>query len=119
MPNEEAQELIDLLDDVLEQERRALIKGSLEQLEDLVSRKEDAISRLGTLTRIEHDSLDRVQDKIRRNQALLTSAMAGIQAVSDRMSELRKAREGLDIYDRSGRRTRYDLTACTKLEKRA
>lgn len=119
MTHETAQDLIDQLDELLDQEREALVKGELTAIAELTNKKEHLISELNALDRLERSALAGAQTKLKRNQDLLNSAMAGIQAVATRMAELRKAREGLDIYDEAGRRTRYGMTSCTKLEKRA
>lgn len=119
MSHETAQPLIDQLDDLLDRERQALVTGNLIALAKLATEKEQVIGELNAIDRLEQSALSGAQTKLLRNQDLLNSAMAGIQAVAMRMAELRKARDGLDIYDEAGRRTRYGMTACSKLEKRA
>jgi flagellar biosynthesis/type III secretory pathway chaperone len=119
MTTEAAQNYIDQLDDLLNQERKLLLEGNLPGLAALAGEKEKLIRDLNALDRADRAPLAGARDKLQRNSELLNSAMTGIQAVATRMAELRKARDGLDIYDESGRRTRYGMTACTKLEKRA
>ncbi len=113
------QALIDGLDSLLEEERAALTAGELHKLEGILERKEALFDQLNSLTDLEPEALDGVQGKVTRNQALLGSAMQGIKAVAVRMSELRKVRKGLDVYDRSGRRATYSTIGSVKLEKRA
>ena len=119
MSHETCQKLIDQLDSILEQERKALVSGDLAQLTEIVPRKETVIDELNALDQLERSALDDTQTKLHRNQLLLNSALEGIQAVAGRMAEMRKAREGLDIYDETGRKTRYGMMATAKLEKRA
>jgi len=119
MTTKEAQIYIDQLDDLLDRERQLLLAGNLSGLAALADEKESLIRELNALDRQDHAPLAGARTKLQRNNELLNSAMTGIQAVATRMVELRKARDGLDIYDESGRRTRYGMTACTKLEKRA
>lgn len=114
-----AQDYIDALDLALEEERTALLNGNLTALEPIVARKEDAISHLNEIDALENADLDAVQSKVTRNQALLDSAMEGIRSVAARMAEIRRVRKGLDVYDESGRKTRFGTNTQTTLEKRA
>jgi flagellar biosynthesis/type III secretory pathway chaperone len=119
MNSNNPQELIDDLDEILNLERTALLEGDLEKLSDLVARKEDLIGALNAIGDLEKETLSQVQEKVTRNQALLTSAMEGIRAVSARMAELRRVRKGLDVYTQAGRKARYGTHGSSKLEKRA
>ena len=113
------QAIINALDTLLEEERGALTNGELHKLEDILARKEDLFDRLNNITDLESGAIESVQSKVTRNQALLGSAMQGIKAVANRMSELRKVRKGLEVYNQSGQRTRFATTGSLKLEKRA
>ncbi|WP_420004696.1 flagellar biosynthesis protein FlgN [Arenibacterium sp. LLYu02] len=119
LTNQTPQALIDGLDSLLEEERAALTHGELRKLEGILARKEELFDKINALTDLETEALDTIHGKVTRNQALLGSAMQGIKAVAHRMSELRKVRKGLDVYDRSGRRASYTTTGSLKLEKRA
>ena len=119
MTHEASQKLIDLLDSILEQERDALLSGNLAKLTEIVPHKESLIDELNALDELERSKLEQAQSKLHRNQLLLTSALAGIQAVAGRMAEMRRTRESLDVYDETGRKTRYGMMATAKLEKRA
>ncbi len=114
-----AQEQIDELDEILEQEREALILGNLSKLQSLLERKDALIEGLNALDELEREELANVHDKVSRNQALLDSAMQGIRAVATRMQELRRVRSGLDVYDKTGRKNSFSTTSSMKLEKRA
>lgn len=113
------QDLIDELDAILEQERRALVKGEIQRLEAFLERKEELIGQLNTLEHKTPEILGDLQDRLARNQALLGSAMQGIKAVANRMAELRRVRKGLEVYDRAGKKARFSTTGSLKLEKRA
>ena len=119
MPNPNPQALIDDLDLILDQERQALVKGDLDKLAGLLTKKETLINGLNTITDLEREALTQVHGKVSRNQVLLDSAMEGIRAVAVRMAELRRVRKGLDVYDQSGRRTRFSTRGSVSLEKRA
>ncbi|MBT8155771.1 flagellar biosynthesis protein FlgN [Epibacterium ulvae] len=114
-----AQEQIDELDDILEQEREALVLGHLTKLEALLERKGVLIEGLNALNELEREALESVHNKVSRNQALLDSAMQGIRAVAARMQELRRVRSGLDVYDQAGRKNSFSTASSMKLEKRA
>ena len=113
------QDLIDALDEQLELERDALKNGQLEKLEAILAKKEELIDELNAQNDLGHETLNDVHEKVSRNQDLLKSAMLGIKAVSARMQELRKVRQGLEVYDPRGQRARYATNGATKLEKRA
>lgn len=113
------QNLIDELDEILDQERSALVRGELDKIEELLARKEAIIARLNTIDNLERRALAQVQTKVSRNQELLNSAMEGIRSVATRMAELRRVKKGLDVYDRAGRKARYGTTMGQRLEKRS
>ncbi|GAB5436083.1 flagellar biosynthesis protein FlgN [Falsiruegeria mediterranea] len=119
MKNETPTELIVALDELLDLERAALVDGELERLGVLLPQKEKLIERINTLDSVEREALAGVQSKVSRNQSLLNSAMEGIQAVANRMAELRRVRRGLETYDESGRKMQHNTQVSKQLEKRA
>ncbi|MFD3191733.1 flagellar biosynthesis protein FlgN [Sedimentitalea sp. HM32M-2] len=119
MTNENPQDLIERLDDLLDQERQALIAGDLERIGELMLIKEDLIGKINALEAVEQGRLDTLQEKVTRNQALLTSALDGIRAVANRMADLRRVRAGLETYDRRGQKRIFGTATETSVEKRA
>ena len=118
------QAIIDELDQLLDQERSALLIGDLEQIGRLMELKEQLIDRINNMNATKkqalgHETLSQMQNKVTRNQALLQGAMEGIRAVADRMAGLRRVREGLETYDRSGQKTQYDTGEKRTVERRA
>ena len=111
--------LIEAVENVLDRERLALIRGDLDRLQRLLPEKTSLIERLNEQDQIEQLALQHVQDKLQRNQVLLNSAMEGIRAVAERMSALRQIRQGLDIYDPQGRKHRFTAYGPHTVEKRA
>ncbi|WP_299664371.1 flagellar biosynthesis protein FlgN [uncultured Ruegeria sp.] len=107
------------LEDLLDLERVALVEGELGELNRLVPEKESLIDALNELSVMNSGDLVRVQQKVARNQALLSSAAEGIRAVAERMSELRRVRQEFSTYDATGQRNGYALRPQAKLEKRA
>lgn len=122
MTDKTAQDLIDALDDLLEEERTALKAGDLAALEPILAKKEELIDALNEISEAEDsqpEDFTDVQSKVSRNQDLLQNAMLGIKAVSSRMAELRKVRRGLEVYDQRGQRNSFHTNNQKKLEKRA
>ena len=119
MTHESAKVMIDELDILLDQERQALMDGDLEHLGRLLAHKEDLIGKINLLDTLERSRLADVHEKVARNQALLNSAMEGIRAVASRMADLRRVRHGLETYDRTGHKKRFDTQTHTSMEKRA
>lgn len=119
MKNETADELIAALDELLELERSALVEGELERLGTLLPVKEKLIHRINDLGSVERDKLTDVRSKVSRNQNLLNGALEGIQAVANRMAEMRRVRRGLETYDEGCRKRHHNTQASKQLEKRA
>lgn len=113
------QDTIDSLDDLLESEREALLKGDLDYVARLVEQKEVLIEHLALADEIESVALGGLDSKLKRNQALLDSALDGIRRVARRLSSLRRVRTALDTYDARGERQTIDVKANVSFEKRA
>lgn len=116
---DDPQDLIDALDDLLDDERAALLAGDIDRISRLAHRKEILIDTLNALQAPPQEGMAALQGKVARNQTLLNSALAGIRAVSDRMAALRRVRQSLDTYDQNGRRCSLDTQQPPKVEKRA
>jgi flagellar biosynthesis/type III secretory pathway chaperone len=111
--------LFEELDDVLEQERDALLTGDLEKVGRLVDRKESLIEGLSVLEEFEAASLQALQGKMQRNRDLLDSALEGIRTVAGRLAALRRVRGTLDTYDSKGTRKSIEIGKEGGVEKRA
>ena len=119
MTHNTGQALIDDLDTLLDQERLALIDGDLDMLGRMLIQKQELIDTINATDSLERKHLSEVHDKVTRNQELLNSAMEGIRAVASRMADLRRVRQGLETYDQSGRKTRFETQTQPSVEKRA
>lgn len=114
--------LIDSLQDLLEDERAALIEGKLDALPDLLERKEALFEELTALQEeeeIDADDLAPLFEGFARNQKLLESAQAGLRATQERMGTLRRVRTSFESYDNRGQRQAVHLAAGQRVEKRA
>lgn len=112
-------DLIEALDELLEEERAALLSGNLDTIERLLAQKEGLIDDLSRLDPSEAENLRGLSKKVGRNQVLLESAMDGIRAVSERLSEMRRLKTTLDTYDSSGTKHQIEVAKDRNLEKRA
>lgn len=114
--------LIDSLQELLDDERTVLIEGKLDALPDLLERKEALFEELTQLQEddeIDTDDLAPLQEAFARNQRLLESAQAGLQATQERMTTLRRVRTSFESYDNRGQRQSVQLSAGQRVEKRA
>ncbi|ETX13866.1 hypothetical protein OCH239_06635 [Roseivivax halodurans JCM 10272] len=107
------------LDQLLEEERAALLGGDLAALDKLLERKSVLIETLAREATSIPQELEPLQIKLRRNRELFEQALAGLRAVSDRLQALREVHEGGETYDVSGRRRSIEKGAQHRLEKRA
>lgn len=119
MTDKACQDTIDALDDLLDQEREALLTGDLDRVGRLVEQKENLIDQLAQFEHTQLDALMQLDEKFKRNQVLLDSALDGIRRVARRLSALRRVRNALDTYDAQGERQTIDISATSSFEKRA
>lgn len=119
MTPETAQQLIDQLDTLLEEERRALLVGDLDAIRALLKRKEELIDALNARAPEDAPDLGALPDKVARNQALLDGALEGIRKVAGRLAALRRIRRSLETYDEAGRKTILQGEVEHQVEKRA
>lgn len=119
MTHETAQIVIDKLDELLDEERRALLNGDLEAIGVLLKRKELLIDTLNAQGSDSQAGMTHLRGKVLRNQALLDGALQGIRTVAGRLAALRKVRRSLETYDRTGRKSKIADIIEHKVEKRA
>lgn len=119
MTSSALQDTIDSLDDVLEQERQALLHGELDKLQRLYDYKARLIDQLRVLDLEDAEDIQPLTEKLNRNQSLLNSALEGIRAVTRRLDAVRQARETLETYDADGKRNTLGSRSGRTLTKRA
>lgn len=107
---------VDALDDLLNRERQAVLKGDFYILARMLKEKERLLALVGT-TEPTH-RLQHLRDKADRNQAMLLAASKGIRMVSERLTRRADTLNSFQTYDRSGQRHRQ-TTSSSKLERRA
>lgn len=107
------------LDELLDQEREALLVGKLDTIRRLIDRKEALIDELSALEAVDTAELIVLNEKVKRNQDLLDSALAGIRSVASRLAAMRRVRRTLDTYDADGKKRSIALSKDGSVEKRA
>ncbi|MCZ4257970.1 flagellar biosynthesis protein FlgN [Sulfitobacter sp. G21635-S1] len=119
MTDETVKHQIDALNDLLDSERDALLKGDLERLAEMLAPKDTLIGAINSVPQDDLQGLRELDNKVKRNQLLLGGALDGIRAVADRMAQLRQVRSSLDTYSADGKKRSIDLRDKTTLERRA
>ncbi|KIN65913.1 FlgN-like protein [Sulfitobacter noctilucae] len=110
----------DELNDLLDEEREALLQGDLEKLAGLLVPKETLIEALNAEAQTDLPLMQMLDGKVKRNQLLLNGALDGIRTVSQRMARLREVKGALETYGADGKR--HNLPAGTtdcSVERRA
>lgn len=119
MPHDELQTSMDALDDLLDAERAALLKGHLDEVSRLHARKEALIDALNRFEFQDRSTLTGLHKKVERNQALLDSALDGVRSVARRLAAIRRVRQSLETYDSFGQKQLVDVRPGGSVEKRA
>ena len=110
-------ELTTALNEVLDAERHALLKADYAELEPLQASKAKILTQLKT-TNVEQPVLARAKDRMEGNQALISSALAGITNAQQRISDLQAVQDRLSVYDPNGR-IEISQSQTKALEKKA
>ncbi|WP_317056376.1 flagellar protein FlgN [Roseovarius rhodophyticola] len=119
MAHSSTQSLFDELDDLLENEREALLKGDLEKIAALLASKENLIDKVNALNGTKAEPLKELHSKIVRNQVLLDGALQGIRRASMRLATIRHIRRNLETYGKDGQKKVIEGEVVRKVEKRA
>lgn len=94
-------EAIDLLSDLLERERQAILAARFDILERLAAEKERALIEI-TKVPLPRERFAALRQSCARNQALLAAARSGILRARERLGDILRARE-MRTYDSKGR----------------
>lgn len=111
--------LVSQIETLLEKEHKALVSGELDTLVKLTDQKQKLIDALSAAPLENLTSLQTLQAKALRNQAMLDSATRGIKTVANRLSTLQKVRRSLETYDAQGQKRTIRSACNATLEKRA
>lgn len=107
------------LNDLLDNERQALLAGDLEKLGSLLGPKEALIDLMNTTPQSDLSAMQKLDGKVRRNQLLMDGALEGIRAVSSRLAKLREVKGALETYGADGKKHDILATTETSVERRA
>ena len=97
--------LLDLVEDLLERERRAALDGDVTALPGLLTEKERLVAALERAGPVAGARIDRVRADVARNRALLDSALQGMRTAIRAVGARQQARRSLNTYDVTGTRT--------------
>ncbi|MDA7430209.1 flagellar biosynthesis protein FlgN [Primorskyibacter aestuariivivens] len=111
--------ILDELNDLLDQEKAAILRGDIEAVGRILETKQTLLELLKDMNEPDEGGLDDLRHKLLRNQNLLEHSQRGIQAVFQRISTLRNVQSTLETYDRQGKRRAFRLATGDKVEKRA
>lgn len=100
----ETQSAAEALQDLLEKERAAILRGRFDSLERLAAEKERLVKAVVQLGR-EGTSLAGLKAQAERNRALLMAMGSGVKAAIRRIEGLRGVGAPLQTYDAAGHRT--------------
>lgn len=105
-----ANEILTALDDI----HQAILSGNFVELPALSGRLEAALTGVDAS---DARLTEEVRKKTQRNRDCLAAALRGMRAANQRISDIRKASQGLTTYDRRG--TTSLLSAFPTLGRRA
>lgn len=97
------------LSTLLEAEAGAIMAGQYAVIDDLAPRKAGLFDALHKQPPVP-DDLRRIAAQLARNKALLAAAIRGIGAARMRLANLRAVRDGLQVYDQTGRLAAVPVT---------
>ena len=110
---------LDTLDSILEKERSALLNGEIEELQTLAEGKNRLLSALENSDPISAGQIIPLKQKLRRNKALIESALEGIQAVASRIEDTRQLKKVMHTYDQQGAKKEIRSGSERSIEVRA
>ncbi|MEP4195462.1 MAG: flagellar biosynthesis protein FlgN [Aliishimia sp.] len=111
--------LYEKLDTLLDSERQALLEGDFSNLSKFLLEKEYIMDTLHASEKMSPASLQPLNEKAERNQALLERTMDGIRSAASKLADLRQAKRSFDTYDYRGQKNRIEPDTQTSVEKHA
>ena len=90
---------------LLQDERTSLLSGKVADMPGLLDRKIALFASLEEAGEAGVEQLSEISGEVIRNQELMEQALQGMKAIIDRIAELKRARDGLETYDKRGQVT--------------
>lgn len=106
------------LNDLLDQEKEAILSGKLGKLEEIAQKKIDLIGSSAVAPGGVSELSD-LRRKAARNEILLQMAAEGIRDVARRMGAMADVRSGLKTYDRTGKSMQNISEAARTVKRRS
>lgn len=110
-------DIVKELEEILEQEKAALLTGHYDVLGPLEQQKEHALGLLNT-GNTSKAALSHIHIRISKNQELLKAAISGISVARDRIDALKNVQNSLSVYDHAGKMEMV-MTRSGAVEKKA
>ncbi len=92
----------DLILDLLDDERAAILAGAFDRLGRIAADKETLFTRLAQDGPPAGPGIARIAARVERDQRLLAAAIAGLRDAGARLRVLRAVRDGFSSYDARG-----------------
>ncbi len=108
----------EILEDILDREKEAVLSGNLDALHGMVAEKAAVINRIRQ-DRLTESRLEILRRKARRNRALLEAAQKGIASVLRQMRTPSGPARSFQTYDVNGTSRKLESLKRNGLEKRA
>ncbi|KIN63009.1 FlgN-like protein [Sulfitobacter noctilucicola] len=107
------------LNELLDAEREALLKGDLESLQAFFVPKEALIDAMNEVPQTDLAAMRLLDQKVKRNQKLMDGTMEGIRSVATRIANLKDVKGALETYGADGKRRDISLGIDASVERRA
>ena len=107
------------LDTILEQERSALLNGEIGELQTLAEDKNHLLTVLENSGPVSASEVIPLKQKLRRNKALIESALEGLQAVASRIEDSSRLKKVMHTYDQQGTKKEIRSGSERNIEVRA
>lgn len=119
MTHDAHEQTVSDLQDLIEEERHAVLRGDLDHVARVFDRKSALIDALNGTQGGGGPDLGELRSRIERNQTLLEAAMRGARTAADRLKRMRRSRETLTLYDARGRSVDHPALGHPTFERRA
>jgi len=104
------------LEELLNQERAAILNGQYDKLERFIDEKERLLNALAK-TRVDPKILSRLREQTERNGILYDAMRSGIGSALDRLKSMKEPGPALKTYDKTGRQTEIPATDTAKVRR--
>ena len=106
------------LDCVLEEERDALMRGQIQDLNKICQRKSiENFLQIG-IEDVQGFSVETIRTKLERHERLYDSAIKGIESAKSRLNDISKAQQKFLTYTRDGKSKKLTIMRLESFERK-